>query len=116
MIPSPYQPSDDDVKKWKLSKPDSGTIAIYTKFNELAERYGIKYRDFVAMVREGEDRDALDIEWQPHQSTDQIEQNFDRMLRSIGFPENSTILTGEDYEIIEALDKALAKAPPSRSR
>lgn len=116
MIASPYQPSDEEVKKWKLAKPDSGVIAIYTKFNELAERYGIKHRDFVALVKEGEDRDALDIEWQPHQSTDLTEQSFDRMLRSIGFPEKSTILTGQDYEIIEALDKALAKAPPSRSR
>jgi len=54
------------------------------------------------------------IEWQPLQSTN--EQNFDRMLRSIGFHENSTILTRQDFEIIEALDKALQLAPKRRSR
>lgn len=114
MIALPYQPSDKEVMRWKLARPDSGTIAIYTKFNELADRYSIKHRDFVALVRAGEDRNALEIEWLPHQDTD--EQSFDRLLRSIGFPENSTILTGQDFEIIEALDKALAKAPKSRSR
>lgn len=116
MAESPYQPSDNEVKKWKLADPDSATIAIYTKFNELAERYGIKHRDFVALVRAGEDREALEIEWQPHQGTNLIEQSFDRMLRSTGFPENSTILTGQDYEIIEALDRALQLAPKRRSR
>lgn len=113
---APYQPSDKEVMGWKLATLDSGTIAIYTKFNELAERYGIKQRDFVALVRTGEDRDALEIEWQPYRSTNLTEQNFDRMLRSIGFPKNSTVLTGQDFEIIEALDKALAKAPKPRLR
>jgi hypothetical protein len=113
----PYQPSDKEVQKWKLAEPDSATIAIYTKFNELAERHGIEHRDFVALVRAGEDRQALEIEWRPSQSTDLTEQRFDRMLRSVGFPETSTILTGQDFEIIEALDKALQLAPkrPLRS-
>jgi hypothetical protein len=63
----PCHPPDEEVKRWKAAQTDSATIAIYTKFNELAERYGVKHRDFVALVRDGQDRKALEIEWQPYQ-------------------------------------------------
>lgn len=117
MIDSPYKPTDDVARSWEPASVDSGTVAILTKFNELAERYGIRHSDFVATVKDGEDRLALVADWMPtHPHPDLNEERFDRMLRTAGFPENSTVLTGLHYEIIEALDRALQRAPKQTGR
>lgn len=94
---------------------DNVTVAIFTKLNELAARHGLKPYDFVAVQKDGSGREiVLDFEVHPAGNT-RKEERYDKMLRVLGIVADGHVLQGEAHEIIDALDKALQRAPKSRT-
>ncbi len=94
---------------------DNVTVAIFTKLNELAARHGLKPYDFVATQKEGPGAEImLDFEVHPTGNI-RKEQRYHKMLRELGIPDDSHILQGQAHQIIDALDKALQRAPKSRA-
>ena len=97
---------------------DNVDVAVLTKVNELAERYGLKSYDFVAVFRHDEKESfVLDFEL-PASGNGLREERYDKMLTAIGIAPNqdSAVLNGDPDKIIDALDNALEHAPRSRSR
>jgi hypothetical protein len=90
---------------------DNVTVAIFTKLNELAERYGLKPYDFVATQRDGVGSNVvLDFEVPPTGNV-RIEELYDQMLRALGIPADGHSLQGSLQQIIDKLDAALHMAP-----
>jgi hypothetical protein len=89
-------------------------IAILTKLNELAERYGLKPSDFNATVRsdpEGPDT-ILRFEADAHGNALR-EERYGKMIAALGVDADG-YLRGSDEHIIDALDTALQNAPRRR--
>ena len=94
---------------------DNVDIAVLTKLNDLADRYGLKPYDFVAIVKDldpGSASYALTFEI-PAQGNALREKRFDQMLVAIGIlPDaESAQLIGTPATIVDALDQALQHAP-----
>lgn len=95
---------------------DNVTVAIFTKLNDLAERHGLKPYDFVVTQKDGPELE-IRLEFEVHPTGNTLkERQYDRMLRSLGIPDDSQILEGTDRHIIDLLDHALERAPKSRAR
>lgn len=94
---------------------DNVSVAVLTKVNELADRYGLKPYDFVAVLKHGTKGWSLDYEC-PASGNALREERFDTMLNAIGITpsEKGAVLTGKLESIIDALDNALERAPRSR--
>ena len=93
-------------------------IAILTKLNELADRYGVKPYEFVAYVRSSYEHEmTLTVENPFPLCLDQADR-FMTMLEGIGVEINETekigLLKGSAEKICTALDHALHLAPKSR--
>jgi hypothetical protein len=102
-----------------IFRVDNINVAILTKLNELAERYGVRPYDFVASVYDSSDprvpQDQAGLIFDAYPSRDRAkEERLDRMLDDLGAPDGNLI--GTDEQIIDALDCALSKAPRKRSR
>lgn len=93
-------------------------IAILTKLNELAERYGLKASDFLAIIKDQNDKTVLTFEL-PATGNALREERFEKMLQALrtsGDGVNEDIVLKAKYsEIIERLDSALQCAPRPRS-
>ena len=88
-------------------------IAVLTKVNELAERFGLKPYEFVAVVKDIDStvhEYALDFECGPNDNALR-ESRFEQMLTAIGVPDDAHRIRGNPATIINALDHALLKAP-----
>ena len=97
---------------------DNIDVAVLTKVNELAERYGLKPYNFVATFKhDGKESYVLDFEC-PASGNGLREERYDKMLTAIGIApgQDSAMLTGNPGQIIDALDNALEHAPRPRSR
>jgi hypothetical protein len=95
---------------------DNVDVAVLTKVNELAERYGLKPYDFVASFKRGGKKYALDFEC-PASGNDLREERFNTMLTAIGITVgDGAVLEGDTVKIIDALDNALDHAPRTRRR
>lgn len=95
---------------------DNVDVAVLTKVNDLAERFGLKPYDFVATASHGEKGYALDFEC-PAAGNELREKRFDNMLTALGITvTDRATLSGEPAQIIDALDNALEHAPRSRLR
>lgn len=101
---------------------DNVDVAVLTKVNELAERYGLKPYDFVASFQFEEDangtRHVLSYDSPAHGNALR-EERFDMMLNALGITpsdERGAVLAGNVAKIIHALDDALEHAPRSRKR
>ena len=97
---------------------DNIDVAVLTKVNELAERYGLKPYDFVATFKhDGKESYVLDFEM-PASGNGLREERYDKMLTAIGIApdQDAAMLAGNPDQIIDALDNALEHAPRSRSR
>ena len=97
---------------------DNIDVAILTKLNCLAERYGLKPYDFVASLeprfKNGKaDGTILTFEVFPLEPLNQ--NRFQELLDALGV-DKSGQLSGNDSKIVDALDTALSLAPNSRSR
>jgi hypothetical protein len=105
---------------WMWSMIDNLDVAVLSKVNSLAERYGFKPYDFVATFQQVEAPEGthwkLAFESFPGGDVSR-EATFDRMLKSIGIDDNGpAVLHGSAQAIFDALDHALDKAPKSRGR
>ena len=93
---------------------DNADIAVLTKVNDLAERYGLKSYDFVATFKRNGRAYILDFE-SPVSGNDLREERFDKMLTAIGITvTDRAVLEGSPETIIDALDNALEHAPRPR--
>mgnify|MGYP001252704827 CR=1 FL=1 len=88
---------------------DNVTAAILMGVNALAERYGLRPYDFVAVVDDSRLRETvLRFESPPPEEKSAA---FEKMLAELGIAEDSLELSGSDENILDALDSALKKAP-----
>jgi hypothetical protein len=100
---------------------DNVDVAVLTKVNELAARFGFKPYDFVATFK-AEERSGGGLDWQLHYEMPASgnalrEERFDKMLNTLGIrDEQSAMLSGSVASIVDALDDALEKAPRPRGR
>ncbi|MGH7173848.1 MAG: hypothetical protein ACRELG_26500 [Gemmataceae bacterium] len=95
---------------------DNVTLAIFCKLNDLAERHGLKPYDFVVTLKDGP-RSEIRLEFEVHPTGNGLkERQYNRMLQSLGIPDDGHILEGTDRHIIDLLDNALQLAPNSRAR
>jgi hypothetical protein len=93
---------------------DNCDIAILTKLNELAERYGLKPYDFVATVRHDPNAPQAILCFEdPAQGNALREERYGKMLQSLGVGADGT-LTAPYAQVIDALDAALEQAPRPR--
>lgn len=95
---------------------DNIDVAVLTKVNELAERYGLKPYDFLATFKH-DGKDSYVLEYEMPASNGLREVRFDKMLTAIGIAPDghSAMLTGSTMQIIDALDNAIEHAPRPRS-
>ena len=97
---------------------DNVAVAILTKVNDLADRYGLKPYDFVAMFKHEEKDGKLDwvLNYEAPASGNAAKvEKFDKMLDTLGIKQDSAI-RGSVEQIVDALDQALELAPRSVKR
>jgi hypothetical protein len=93
---------------------DNVQIAILTKVNDLAERFGIRSHEFVAVLDNANSSTMiLRYEVPPSENQTKVEA-YNRMLDLLGAPLSGHEIRGTPGHIIEALDKALELAPRER--
>ncbi len=102
----------ENVSTFRLNNVD---IAILTKLNELAGRYGIKPYDFVATVNNSMDDITVLVIEVPVQDTPQKTRRFQDLCRMVGMGEGNE-LRGSVNTIIDALDEGIRNAPKLRSK
>lgn len=103
--------------KYRVVPVDNQDLAVLMKVNELAERHGLKSYDFVAVFKStGEASHQYELHFEVPASGNALrEERFDKMMKDLGTGAYETgILKGETSDIIDALDKAIAKSPRSR--
>src|ERR1700688_4576376 len=96
---------------------DNVDVAVFTKLNELAERYRLKPYHFVSTFQHTDSSSgkmSLCFEV-PSTGNALREERFDKMLRAIGVDYNGQLI-GTSAEIIDALDRALDHSPQQRPR
>jgi hypothetical protein len=93
---------------------DNCDIAILTKLNDLAERYGLKPYDFVATVRDDPNAPTSILRFEaPVQGNTLREERYEKMLQSLGIGADG-VLNAPHSQIIDTLDTALQNAPRPR--
>lgn len=91
-------------------------IAILTRVNDLADRFGLKPYEFVAVLDNTRD-EYIALRYEVPVSGDAAkERRFSGMLQLLGVGDESNELRGDYIELVEALDKALQLAPKQRHR
>lgn len=96
---------------------DNQDFAVFTKVNELAERRGLKPYDFVAEFHREKDtvEDSYHLAFTIPASGNALRvERFDKMLKDLGLPKDSSRLVGSTAQIIDALDHAISISPRSR--
>jgi hypothetical protein len=93
---------------------DNIEVAILTKVNELAERYGLKTYDFVATIGPSLEGSGSILSFDvAAQGTPQKEENFAKMLKALGVTAGC-VIQGSDASLINTLDNALQIKPRAR--
>lgn len=96
---------------------NSVTVAILSKVNDLAERYGLKPYEFLATYREDGPIEATDnwavLSYESGPSELDSQPKWEKMLNDLGAIGGE--LRGTERSIYEALDNALQRAPKTRS-
>ena len=96
---------------------DNYDVALLSRVNELAERYGLKPYDFVATSNAAKQEGLHVLTFEvPASGNDLREERYEKMLNSIGVKEDTGELTGSYKHLIDSLDNALAAAPRPRTR
>jgi hypothetical protein len=89
-------------------------IAILTKLNDLAERYGLKPSDFVATVRNDPEGPDTILRFEADAQGNALrEERYGKMLAALGV-DAAGYLRASDEHIIDTLDTALQNAPRRR--
>jgi len=93
---------------------DNITIAILTRVNDLAARFGLRPTDFVAVIDES-DASCPALRFEVPVSGDPAkEAQFHKMLDLIGISDTSHALPATYDEMFDAVDNALRRAPRRR--
>lgn len=102
---------------------DNIDIAILTKLNELADRYGVKPYEFIATLDHSSEVRYMGVRFVVPAETDpRQETKIKRMLKSLGadlepgVPDLRGVLKGGEIAVLKAIDAALSVAPKSHSR
>ncbi len=94
---------------------DNCTVAILSKVNELAERYGLKPYEFITTYRE-HDKDAAGnsatVSFGCGPADERSLARFEEMLQNLGA--EGWELSGTERTVYEALENALQRAPRAR--
>ena len=93
---------------------DNIDVALLTKVNELAVRYGLKPTDFVAVYKPLDRGGELVFEVTAER-TEVMAKRFDKMLRAIGFGDGLR-LPATDEQLYDRLTDALSRTPKPRGR
>ena len=91
---------------------DNQDIAVLTRVNDLAERYGVKPYDFVATVGHN-DKNEYHLAYETKPDNPLVKVQFDKMLASLGPKIAETgELVADPKDIIKTLDEALRRSGP----
>src|SRR6059058_5400318 len=94
-----------------LDNLDNNDIAVLTRINELAARYGLKPYHFVATLDNSREVDGLGVRFVVPAETDvPHEAKVKKMMHSLGVDPHG-ILKGGEIAVIDAIDAALQRAP-----
>jgi hypothetical protein len=95
---------------------DNIDIAILTKVNELADRFGIKPYEFTATLRHDLEVNGRGLKFIiPGETSDLRSLPVKKMFATLQV-DASGLLKGGEIALINALDQALEQAPKQRSR
>jgi hypothetical protein len=100
---------------------DNIDVAILSKYNELAERFGIKAYECLATLDHSKEMDGRGLSFVvPGETDDERVPSIKKMLNTLGVSINNSkhigLLKGGEIAVIDALDRALALAPKQRPR
>ena len=94
---------------------DNCTVAILSKVNELAERYGLKPYEFITTYREHNNDAAgnsATVSFESGPAEDRSLANWEKMLQDLGATGGE--LRGTERSVYEALESAIQRAPRTR--
>jgi hypothetical protein len=92
-------------------------IAIYTKVNELATRYGLKAQEFVAEIAPLEwDENQLTLTYTNQTKENQQYKQLVKMLNAIGGNAERFTIQGDVTTLLTALENAIKTGPQPRVR
>jgi hypothetical protein len=95
---------------------DNIEIAVLTKLNELAARFGLKPYHFIATLESSSEMNGLGVRFVVPAETGQTQEKLVRkMIATLGADPRG-VLTGGEIAVIDALDRAVGVAPKPRSR
>ncbi|HYV37207.1 MAG TPA: hypothetical protein VE988_15985 [Gemmataceae bacterium] len=92
---------------------DNIQVAILSRVNELAARFGLKPHEFVAVIDNASDKPILRFEV-PVSGNSAKEKRFSQMLDLLKIADDSHELKATAEEIVDTLDNALKRAPKQR--
>jgi hypothetical protein len=97
---------------------DSQEFAIFSRINELAERWGLKPYDIRATIEYRHDprTNKITLGYESRPKDVDKAAKFTQMLASIGISGMDWDLDGTPQQIIDTLDDGLSRAPRSRTR
>lgn len=90
------------------------TVAVLTKVNQLAERYGLKPYDFVAEYHVHTDKPENELCFTVAPKSEVKQKILESMMDALGVNEDGALLA-TDQVIIDALDNAMRRAPKSHT-
>jgi hypothetical protein len=93
---------------------DNITVAVLTKVNHLAERYGLKPYDFVAEYHPSASADESELCFTVAPQSESKQKILENLMDALGVNKDGT-LSGTDQTIIDALDNAVRRAPKSHT-
>lgn len=93
---------------------DNITIAVLTKINQLAERYGLKPCDFVAEYHPSANSHESELCFTVAPQTESKQKILESIMDALGVNEGGA-LSATDQSIIDALDNAIRRAPRSHT-
>lgn len=95
---------------------DSIDIAILTRINDLAARYGVKPYEFVATLDHSLEVSGMGVKFVvPGETGPRQEAKVKKMLESIGV-DDMGVLKGGEKAVIDAIDAAFNVAPKPHGR
>lgn len=90
-------------------------IAIMNMVNELGGRYGLKPYDFSAVVYSRDERPyGIEVRFESAPSDDNKEADLDRMLTSLGVPndpDKAPRIAGSEADVYNIIEAALQRVP-----
>ena len=98
----------------------SASVALLFKLSELARRYGLRPSEADAIMqfipdRRDDSKGHYEITFSG-MNDEKLDDNFDRMADALGVNKDGALVANEFWELEDAVDRALSKAPRARTR